>query len=228
MGQKIGLHRDGESLGLPPFEAEMRRRVWWQIIMLDTVYALMSGLGQSLLPRNWNTRAPHNVNDSDLFPSMTAVQSKDGPTDMVFCLVQYEIGKLLVHHPSLEAVVLQNELAHVDAPSPAEISKARQCVDELDENTTKILDKYCDLSMGPVHELAMQMRPTWVAKLRELVEPPRNQPDWGFEVRSPKDNLFKLSITGGEHNIHMYRVAKKTGQFVWFGAFPSPSFAVQC
>ena len=29
IAQVIGLERDGETLGLPPFEAEMRRRVWW-------------------------------------------------------------------------------------------------------------------------------------------------------------------------------------------------------
>ncbi|RYP91996.1 hypothetical protein DL770_001851 [Monosporascus sp. CRB-9-2] len=216
MAQKIGLHRDGESLGLTPFEAEMRRRVWWQIIMLDTIYALMSGLGQSLLPRNWNTRTPHNINDADLYPSMTSIESRDGPTDMIFMLMQYEISKLIVQVPSLELVILQNELATPGGPNPVEVAKARKRVEELDDSLGKMLEKWCDLSMGPVHELAMEMRPTWLCKLREMVEPPRNQPEWGTEIQTPKDHLFKIAITSGEHGLHTFYTAQRTGQFKWF------------
>ncbi|KAG5660910.1 hypothetical protein KAF25_002553, partial [Fusarium avenaceum] len=50
MAQKMGLHRDGETLGLPPFETEIRRRLWWQIYMLDARSAVQSGLGPSLMP----------------------------------------------------------------------------------------------------------------------------------------------------------------------------------
>ncbi|RYP69085.1 hypothetical protein DL771_006316 [Monosporascus sp. 5C6A] len=216
MAQKMGLHRDGESLGLSPFDAEMRRRVWWQIILLDTVYALLSGLGLSLLPRNWNTRTPHNIHDADLYPSMTSIESREGPTDMVFILMQYEFSKLIVQFPSLEAVILQNELATPEGPNPVEVAKARKLVEELNDSLEKMLEKWCDLSMGPVHELAMEMRPTWLCKLREIVEPPRNQPDWGTEIQTPKDNLFKLAITSGEQGLRMLHAAQRTGQFMWF------------
>ncbi|RYO86877.1 hypothetical protein DL766_001102 [Monosporascus sp. MC13-8B] len=216
MAQKMGLHRDGESLGLPPFEAEMRRRVWWQIIMLDTFYALMSGLGQSLLPRNWNTRAPHNINDADLYPSMTSIESREGPTDMIFVLMQYEVSKLIVQVPSLELVILQNELATPEGPNPVELAKARRRLEELNETLDRMLEKWCDLSMGPVHELAMEMKPTLLCKLREIVEPPRNQPEWGTEIQTPKDNLFRMAITSGEHSLRMVNAARRTGQFIWF------------
>ena len=32
----MGLHRDGAQFGLPPFETEMRRRLWWQVCTLGT------------------------------------------------------------------------------------------------------------------------------------------------------------------------------------------------
>lgn len=34
--QSLGLHRDGSSLNLSKFDAEMRRRLWWSICLLDT------------------------------------------------------------------------------------------------------------------------------------------------------------------------------------------------
>ncbi|RYP65547.1 hypothetical protein DL769_006293 [Monosporascus sp. CRB-8-3] len=216
MAQKIGLHRDGESLGLSPFDAEIRRRVWWQIIMLDSLYALMSGLGQSLLPRNWNTRTPHNINDAELYPSMTSIESKEGPTDMIFILMQYEVSKLVVQVPSLELVILQNELATPEGPNPVEVAKARKRVEELNDSLEEMFKKWCDISMGPVHELAIEMRPMWLHKLREIIEPPKDQPEWGTEIQTSKDNLFKIAVTAGEHGLRMFYAAKRTGQFMWF------------
>jgi hypothetical protein len=35
LGQTMGLHRDGITLGLSPFETEMRRRLWWHLVHLD-------------------------------------------------------------------------------------------------------------------------------------------------------------------------------------------------
>lgn len=36
LAQSLGMHRDGSALNLAPFEAEMRRRLWWNICILDT------------------------------------------------------------------------------------------------------------------------------------------------------------------------------------------------
>ena len=35
IAQTLGIHRDGSHFGLSPFEVEMRRRLWWQICVLD-------------------------------------------------------------------------------------------------------------------------------------------------------------------------------------------------
>jgi hypothetical protein len=217
IAQKMGLHRDGESLGLSPFETEMRRRIWWQIILLDAVYALMSGLGQSLLPRHWDTKEPRNINDADLFPTMTKVESREGPTDMIFCLVSYEMSKLILEHPGLELVILQNETGSPNLPNSGELDAARRRIDALDEALAEILRKYGDLSMGPVHELAAQQRPLIIHKLRTLICPPREQPEWGTEIFTGKDNLFKVAISEGEHSLLAYGQTQRRGYFLWFG-----------
>jgi hypothetical protein len=35
IAQALGVHRDGSHFGLMPFEIEMRRRLWWQVCILD-------------------------------------------------------------------------------------------------------------------------------------------------------------------------------------------------
>ena len=53
IGQRMGLHVDGATLGLPVFEAEMRRRIWWQI-MLPLIGPSLATLGVFAFVENWN------------------------------------------------------------------------------------------------------------------------------------------------------------------------------
>ncbi|KAK2772759.1 C6 transcription factor [Colletotrichum kahawae] len=86
LSQSLGMHRDGSTLNLTPFEAEMRRRLWWNLCVLDTPasedYSCSSGL---LELSSFNSRRPMNVNDSALFPGMAEYpREQDGITDMSF------------------------------------------------------------------------------------------------------------------------------------------------
>ncbi|KAI0525711.1 fungal-specific transcription factor domain-containing protein [Xylaria bambusicola] len=216
VAQKMGLHRDGELLGLPPFETEMRRRVWWQIILIDTVYALMSGLGQSLIPRSWDTKQPNNINDADLYPTMTTLQPRSGPTDMIYCLVCYEMAKMLMDTPHLEAIILGNETGLPDKAPAEEVEKARRRIHELDQSISNILDNHCDPSMGPIHELAAETRHLLISKCQDLICPAKEQPEWGTEIHSSADNLFKICVAGLETDLRLYHKTRLQGQFLWF------------
>ncbi|OBR10178.1 fungal specific transcription factor domain-containing protein [Colletotrichum higginsianum IMI 349063] len=87
LAQALHLHRDGPSPPLPPFEAEMRRRLWWMIVVLDIRAAEDRGTEASIPRQSYNTRLPFNLNDDDLNPSMTTpLEDRTGPTEMTFCL----------------------------------------------------------------------------------------------------------------------------------------------
>ncbi|KAJ5297585.1 hypothetical protein N7508_007834 [Penicillium antarcticum] len=45
IGQRIGLHRDGEKLGLPPFDVEIRQRLCYQIVPLYGRASQFAGIG---------------------------------------------------------------------------------------------------------------------------------------------------------------------------------------
>jgi hypothetical protein len=222
IAQKMGLHRDGEILGLSPFEAEMRRRLWWQIIMLDAKYAMLSGLSHSLLPRSWDTKEPHNVNDVDLYPTATEpFQDRDGPTEMIFCLMTNKVAKFLVQTPGLETMILATEL---ELPPGSNASQAgyteqyaeyRKALRELHTDLVTLLDQYCDVNAGPVHQMTSKMKNHIIVKLDELITPPRQQPEWGTEIRSLKDNAFKVAINTLEHNTLNYLATKDKG-FLWY------------
>ncbi|KAI6763924.1 hypothetical protein HG530_007713 [Fusarium avenaceum] len=68
--QSIGLHRDGSKLGLPPFESEIRRRVWWHFLERDSRGAEDYGLQNPSSSSVISVEQPRNLHDSDLFPGM--------------------------------------------------------------------------------------------------------------------------------------------------------------
>src|SRR5690554_228432 len=106
----MGLHRDGETLNLTPFETEMRRRLWWNLVMHDSGLALMSGLSYSVISLNWTTKVPRNINDAELFPdSNEPIPDRDGPTEMGFSILMATIYRFIIRwhrdHPGFEAAV---------------------------------------------------------------------------------------------------------------------------
>ncbi|CAI7578226.1 unnamed protein product [Penicillium glandicola] len=90
---KIGLHRDTSASGLPPFQVEMRRRLWWQIYILDVNIAEDCGTTPRILESWFDTRLPSNVNDASLDPDMKdPPRNCSGKTEMVLSLTRSEIS----------------------------------------------------------------------------------------------------------------------------------------
>ncbi|KAI1169969.1 hypothetical protein F4777DRAFT_584388 [Nemania sp. FL0916] len=91
LAQGLGIHQDGQGgpgSRFTPFEAEMRRRLWWQLIVLDIRAAEDRGTS-TVIPRgSYNTRLPHNIDDSEFGPETTEpLRDRPGPSDATFSLL---------------------------------------------------------------------------------------------------------------------------------------------
>ncbi|KHN94919.1 fungal specific transcription factor domain-containing protein [Metarhizium album ARSEF 1941] len=226
IAQKMGYHRDGEILGLEPYETEMRRRLWWQIIIQDAKYAMLSGLSQSLLPVHWDTMTPQNVNDADLFPGSTEkIRPRDGPTEMAFVMVLNEIYKFKIQTdsnnsgPAFEAAILGQDLSPDKDASNAMhqhiFAKFRQHCQELDEKLGVMEQKYIDVNADNVHRAAKSIRQMLMGKVQDMMVPIHEQPEYGTEIFGPKDNLFKIFVLGTEQRLEQYQPMAECG-FLWF------------
>lgn len=218
----MGLHHDGEQLGLSVFDAEMRRRIWWQIVVIDSAYATSSGLNHGILPHHWDTKEPSNLNDSDLYPAMTSIHLRPGPTEMIFCLVVFRLARIGINAPDIDEVFLQNEMGTADAPSNVRIEEARKRLDKIDQDTAELFNKYSERSFGPLHDFAIDFSHAMLKKMRDQACPIREQPEWGNEILTSGDNLFKISIISVEFTIYLYQKAKVAGNFVWISEIPGP------
>ncbi|KAL1303783.1 hypothetical protein AAFC00_007120 [Neodothiora populina] len=149
ISQRMGLHRDGESLGVSPFDVQMRRRLFYQILPLDGVASQMSGTGIGIVPDNdtWDTQPPLNLDDDQISPGMTEMPvEKKGPTEMIFCLARACIGTHVVKAGMYKhGAGQQSSKVHVDFNS---------VIDQAENEVEERYIRYCDVA-HPLHFLTI-------------------------------------------------------------------------
>ncbi|RAO71193.1 uncharacterized protein BHQ10_007205 [Talaromyces amestolkiae] len=165
IAQRMGLHRDGETLALPPFEVQMRRRLFYRLLPLDANASQMSGVGLSILSLTWDTKEPLNVDDNQIWPGMTkAPQEKKGASEMIFCLARASVGKYFAKagRPNNGS-----GSAHFKDYQEAElvISKAESEVEET-------FIRYCDV-INPLHFLTVCSIRSGIIAMRLRIHLPR-------------------------------------------------------
>ncbi|EQB43919.1 hypothetical protein CGLO_17398 [Colletotrichum gloeosporioides Cg-14] len=166
LSQSLGMHRDGSTLNLPPFEAEMRRRLWWNLCVLDTPasedYSCSSGL---LELSSFNSRRPMNVNDSAWYPGMTEYpREQDGITDMSFTAARCwasNLWRTMIDTRHLDPDTGLSFAAMTTADKEAWVEKQRKIIYALfPEDPT---------SREPLYCLTMSFIGTIIANLRIMV-----------------------------------------------------------
>ncbi|KAI2622053.1 hypothetical protein GGS21DRAFT_541641 [Xylaria nigripes] len=213
IAQKMGYHRDGEQFNLSPFETEMRRRLWWQVITQDSRFAMFAGLNQSWVPSNWDTKFPQNLNDADLSPSSTEpLVPKEGPTEMAFVLMVYQYQAFTLRsHRQFEAAFMALRSDGGRGP----IDTYRTLLDEIDRQLGEFEKKYVDPTAGGVQLAASAIRPLFVDKMRSVMVPMSEQPEWGSEVLDQVDSIFKSFVESQAKKTIILDMLADTG-LVWY------------
>ncbi|KAL2842551.1 hypothetical protein BJY01DRAFT_200660 [Aspergillus pseudoustus] len=165
VAQRMCLHSEAACCEYPPLEAEMRRRLWWALILFDTRIGEMADYRTTHLTPLWDCKVPLNVNDSDLRPEMRSPPKVQGKSsEALFAVARSEIGEFLRHSS-----------AHLDFTCPALKIVARKAhpelgagVDEIDAWEQYIEDRYlryCDPE-NPLHFITIWMMRHTLAKCR--------------------------------------------------------------
>ena len=94
----MGLHNESANARYSPLEGEMRRRLWWSLIMFDNRICELSDQRASMLVPAWDCRTPLNMNDFDLRPEMKIPPlDHDNPTEALFVVLRSELGDFIRH-----------------------------------------------------------------------------------------------------------------------------------
>lgn len=96
IAQSLGLHRDGTLFGVSPIEIELRRRLWYEIVVLDVRTAEEHGTEPSIPETSYDTQKPLNINDIDLRNDIDPASIvKPGVfTEMTFGLMRFPLLRI--------------------------------------------------------------------------------------------------------------------------------------
>lgn len=214
----MGYHRDGEKLKLPPFETEMRRRIWWQIVNYDLKLTVDCGFKHQSIPADFDTKQPLNLNDADMYPDASGhLKSREGPTEMAFILVSNRLTEFLLDEESrltVESTILGQGTP--DTPiDPYVMERNRLLVNTLEQDLLDIERRFLSPTAGNAHLAALGLRPHVISRLNDMMRPMNEAAEWGTEIFGPKDNLFKLLLCTSENIGDGYLHMKEWG-FEWF------------
>ncbi|KAL8733745.1 MAG: hypothetical protein Q9166_001939 [cf. Caloplaca sp. 2 TL-2023] len=215
LGQRIGLHCDGTALALPPFEVEIRRRLWWQIVILDIRLAELSGAGTSMLAVPFDTRLPLNVNDADLKPEMGQLPPEHtGTTDMTFCLARYEMQSFLKQ--SNNASFFFDGVWAKSNGTAASSAEKDTAIDELQSRMENKYLKHCTDPKIALHFLTKIFANIVICRMRLVAHHPRHRPDKGVSMSAEeKEYICRLSLELVE-NDNVAHSNKSADKFEWY------------
>jgi hypothetical protein len=199
IAQRIGLHRDGSTHGFSVFETEMRRRVWFQLMIIDATSAQFCGVASTPLPATIDVRPPMNANDSDLDPRMTEPAcEKQGPTEMIFVLARSGFGEWL-HRLSNEIVGSNTGPWAYLSSSLRALEDKDKAIDELEDLMEKSFLCHCDKSI-PLHMATRMMVRSAIHYTRLMAHHPRQYQDPNNSVSTTeKDIIFEHSFKMTEY-----------------------------
>ncbi|KIX03892.1 uncharacterized protein Z518_07445 [Rhinocladiella mackenziei CBS 650.93] len=213
VGQAMGIHRDGTLLGLPPFETEMRRRLWWQISILDFRSAELSGSGRFGEFSLSDTQLPSNVNDADIYPGMTEPPvSQTRPTEMVSCLLRAEFGHFW-KEKLLKRSTIAFENLRISSPWTTTLDERDASINELEQRIEEKFLRYCDPSI-PIQFLAVIIGRAAVHSMRLMAHHPRKYSHPDDVPASEREYLWHLSVKLLESD-NLAHSSKGLHRFMW-------------
>ncbi|KAI9648686.1 hypothetical protein NHQ30_003325 [Ciborinia camelliae] len=192
IGQSLGLHRDGEKFGLSPYDTEMRRRLWWQICVLDVRASEDHGSDPSIFDHTFDTKFPLSIDDADLDPdAKEPPQPREGVSEMTFVLIRFEmcaLSKRLQYTPPGRGPCPMGNPIKLTLEEKEEL--IQDCSVRLEEKYLK----YCE-NAGPLYWVAGTVARLIFAKMSLIIYHPLIQPGRP-QCLSPntKDRLLKSSI----------------------------------
>ncbi|EKG17289.1 Transcription factor fungi [Macrophomina phaseolina MS6] len=190
IAQDLNLHRDGSVTGFSPFDTEIRRRLWWQIAVLD-IRACEDRGSFPLIDHNLcSTRMPLNINDDDINPSMrTAPAERIGCTDVSFSRLCQEASMMA---PRFFSPVPAN----VDDEQKREHwqTQIQQEVERFKERLHRKFLVHCSAAV-PIQFVISQVVQIVTSEFWLLVHYPIQTRRYAFKSRATKKEILDTAIT---------------------------------
>ncbi|KIY02442.1 uncharacterized protein Z520_02581 [Fonsecaea multimorphosa CBS 102226] len=223
IAQRMGIHSESALARYSALEAEMRRRLWWSLVLFDTRISATANSRTVTLDPTWDCRIPLNVNDSDLRPETKRPPpaNQENPTEALFAVIRCELGEVIRHSsfhldfttPALKTTVGESGLGGEEA----KLAKLEELIED------RYL-KNCEPE-HPLHFMTMWTTRAHLAKYRLLEHQSRHSGSSARQTDTQRDTatLYALRVLECDTKV---MTSPLTKGFRWLSQahFPFPAY----
>lgn len=190
---------------MTPFQVEMRRRLWWQIYILDIQIAEDRGIDPHMLDSWFNTRLPSNVNDVSLdFEMQEPPPTTQGRTEMLFTLLRLEVSNFSRRVVFSDQFCLDNSYPILSA------SQKCKAIDLFKERVEMQYLSHCDKGI-PLDFITAASSRLILVKLKLTVSKPRERQDQAVLIQKN----FRMICVEVLQLARTFRSYEKGRQWLW-------------
>ncbi|GLA02294.1 hypothetical protein AnigIFM60653_001697 [Aspergillus niger] len=226
IAQRMGLHNESTYTRYTPVEAEMRRRIWWSLVVFDHRMCEMSDYRITTLTPTWDCRIPSNANDFEIRPDTnSSPTNNEKPTEALFTVVRSALADLIRHtnfhinfvNPVLAAVAKAKDPRHTSTSAHNEVSPIQKTIEE------KYL-AFCDPA-DPLHYMTIWTTRGYLARNRLLEYYARHSTSPATQqTDAQRYAALSYALDMLEYDTKL-RVSPLTSRYRWFVDFHVPALA---
>jgi hypothetical protein len=125
IAQAMGMHKDGTSFNLDPIQVQERRRIWWQLMHLDVMSSIISGLPLIASSDSYNHTLMIGELKDELI-SRSGEKSKD-----IDSVLDLSPGYVLAAGRYDSTSCIRNILLRQFAPQPLDVNELKISIEAL-------------------------------------------------------------------------------------------------
>ncbi|KAJ4022987.1 hypothetical protein NW752_003443 [Fusarium irregulare] len=100
IAERMGIQSEARNTRCTVLEAELRRRLWWALVLFDSRVSALGDHKPTILVPTWDCALPTNVSDSELREeTKTTPKPQDQATEAIFIIMKAEIGEYYRNSP---------------------------------------------------------------------------------------------------------------------------------
>ncbi|KAF4999914.1 hypothetical protein FGRMN_2152 [Fusarium graminum] len=195
---RLGLQFEEAAPQSSPFETEMRRRLWWQVYILDVRNAMECDVDPLILEHTFNTKKPRNVNDCNLSPYAETISEGHHENTAMKLFLFRILGTELTRK-----TIFSKSFNKVNGYPEQSLEEKCESLDALHE-AEEMRNLTCTSTFIPLDIIASATAKLFHAKLKVMVKRP--QPDQG------RGNPFRenyldlcLDVLRESHRVRCYK-----------------------
>ena len=207
----MSLHRESHWPAISPLERELRRRLWWALVVIDVRGCEDRGSEPTIFAASYNTKQPLNINDADIdLETEEPIRERTGFTEMTKTSVTYIVSPL--------AEQLAYETPYKDDQSQSfaiRFEKKEKIILDVENRLEKEVLLYCDQSK-PIAWVTSVVIRLVMARIRlALYHPPLQDLRSTSQRFVSREKVLRTAIEAVEYS-HLLDSEPSASQWTWF------------